>query len=219
MSIPTPDPIDPDHKKKKKTKEEEDYENYFQELSLFLKRPSTQSGKKQQLFKSAQDVLEKVSAIVGDNPQKLSATDLKDLSQILKYTKDSLIDCDDSEKTKKHVTELADLGKRVGKKDSKSWKTLEKCLSIFACAAVVVAGILLSFPTHGAGLLLSDIATMGYDAATKKINVDVTSTDQSEKKALSTSMSQFKEQLVHLKKSEEMRDDKLTPPPKGPRQN
>lgn len=133
-------------------------------LKEFGEPKRVKSDKEQVLLTKAQDTLKQVKAIAGEYPEKLSKNDLKDLNDVLICTHASLKDCHDKEKSTKHAQALTDLAQRVSGKSSKGWKTLGISLLTFACAVLVVVGVLAAIPSGGGSLLLTAIGAAGLSA-------------------------------------------------------
>ena len=166
--------------------------------------PKGKKGKK--LFEQGEEILKQVKLIAGDHPENLSSNDLKVLTDVLMYANALLKVPNNVELSKIHAQELAGLAQQVSGKSSPAWKALGIGLLTFACAALVVVGVLAAIPSGGSSLLLTAVGAAGL-AATISVGAGVAVTGgvgaaaliHGREKGLAKSMSQFKEKLSDMK--------------------
>lgn len=154
---------------------------------------------KQQMYQRGKALLNGINEITkADSDKAVSATDLADLTSILKHSTQAIINPEDS----KNIRTLAGLSKRAASKDSTLWNKIAFGIASLACLAMVAAGVLFAAPTGGLSLMLSAAGVTGL-----KLSADTYSgacAQQSYRK-LSHSLTLFKSYAADGGSSEEER--------------
>lgn len=196
----------------------EEYQVHFKafQVSLeYLESKQTKSEKEKKLLEKGSEILKQIKAIAGDKPEQLASQNLNDLSLVLSSANKGLIESHDVEKSKGNAKHLASLANNVSGKSSPGWKALGIGLLTFACAALVVAGVLAAIPSGGSSLLLAAIGVSGLTAAVGTgagiAAAGITGAaliSHGSEKGLAKSVSQFKEELTKMKSESQLKADK-----------
>lgn len=109
------------------------------------------------------DVLDNIEKIRQQTSE--DASEQQNLGKILYCMQQALKNRTDPQQSQLYAKELANLANLVSGKSSSVWKTLGTSLLVFACAALVVAGVLLAIPSGGISLLLSAIGVAGLTSS------------------------------------------------------
>ena len=109
--------------------------------TLIDKKPPQQNAS---LIERAREVVASVEAIKKTNSK---AKTVDELNLVLGATHDALHDSNDATKTEDHAKRLAKLSEHTLGHESPKWKKLGMALAFFACAALVVVGVLAGIPT------------------------------------------------------------------------
>lgn len=182
--------------------------DYEQSLSTFEEHLARKPPNPKQniLYEKGQVLLQQVKAIAGEDPKQLKSNELNQLTQVLNSANQSLLEANNVEKSKANVRELTHLSHEVSGKSSSKWKALGIGLLTFACAALVVVGILAAIPTGGASLLATVAGAVGL-AATAGIGTGVATAGiagtaaliHGKEKGLASAVSNFKDALSTMK--------------------
>lgn len=152
------------------------------------------------------EVLKQVQAIAKGEPEKLDPRSLSDLTQVLATSNKSLTEASMPEQTQDNAKRLAALSHHVSGKSSPGWKALGLGLLTFACAALVVVGVLAAIPSGGSSLLLTAVgsaglsATIGAGAGVAAAGVaGIITTHHGREQGLAKSVHDFKTALTEIK--------------------
>ncbi|GGI80375.1 hypothetical protein [Legionella impletisoli] len=143
---------------------EEAKKAYHDQLAAFEARLNTLrkelKGNKnnQKLFTQGSMILEQVRDIYQSS--RLSAKEVSDLTWVLSCSNRAISE----PKDEANIRKLAGLSKEVSGHASPKWRKLGAALAIFACVALVVAGVLAAIPSGGTSLLLAVAGGVGLKA-------------------------------------------------------
>ncbi|NSL18190.1 hypothetical protein HRQ65_07320 [Tatlockia micdadei] len=180
----------------------DEYEDYFRQFEENL-RNSTEPL----MICKGNEVIKQVKKIIaGRNPENLDSRSLSDLSLVLFAANKAMRELDDPQKTQENSKRLAALANNVSGKASPKWQALGVALMIFACASLVVVGILAAIPSGGTSLLLSAVGAIGLTASVG-VGAGVGAVGfvgtgmfyLGREKGLAKSVSQFKQSLFYVK--------------------
>lgn len=131
-----------------------------------LNAKTIKEGKeKQHLYEQGQSILKNINTLVANDPSKLDAHSLEQLTEVLANCTTLVISQDPSlAENQESVRCLDGLIQEVSGKKSEVWKALGAGLISFACLAVGTVGVLAAIPTGGGSLLLTAIAATGLSA-------------------------------------------------------
>ncbi len=128
----------------------------------------------------------------------------------------------------KTARKLAGLSKSIPGKGSSALRTLGKGLLVFACLALVTAGVLAAIPSGGSSMLLTAIGAAGLSATTASVagfsavtataTIGAATLNAGKKGELGKSFKDFKSALGEIKKTEEndTEEEQYVNPPKSP---
>ena len=157
-----------------------EYDAKLEKLVKYLSGSSV--DQKAPLMMRAFEVVYTVEAIKSTSPTKAKTID--ELTTVLDATHKALIGSPDSTKTSKNAERLAHISEHTLGHASPKWKALGMALAFFACAVLVVGGVLATIPTGGIGLLLAIAAGGGAMALFNS------------QKGLARSVANFKSELL-----------------------
>lgn len=136
--------------------------HYEQALKAFDEQ--LQQIKNKLLLEQGKKLRKQIVAIRGDELTPLSAREMEQLTHVLIGANKCLAELHKPDDTKRNIKALANLAKEISGNSSTLWKTLGYSLLSFACAALVVVGVLAAISTGGASLLASVIGAIGVSA-------------------------------------------------------
>lgn len=176
--------------------------------------------KKKKFLEKGDEILKHVSDIAGEHPNKLSPRSLYDLNQVLVVANKCLNEMDDPKQTAANAKRLGALSHHISGKSSPGWKKLGGTLLVFACAALVVVGVLAAIPSGGSSLLLAAVGVAGL-AATAGIGSGVALAGiggaaamyHGQEKKLAKSVGLFKKELEALNPKETAAEEFKKPVP------
>lgn len=187
----------------------EEYEDYLSQFAANLEQAQDAL-----LIEKGRKIIEQVKAIAGNTPENLDSRALNDLSQVLFSANNSLIDIDDPQKTQANSKRLAALANHVSGNTSPGWHALGTALLTFACASLVIVGVLAAIPSGGSSLLLSAIGAAGLGASLGVgVGIGVAGVAgagmfyHGREKGLAKSVSQFRQTLFDIKKESQPEDE------------
>ncbi|MCL9683599.1 hypothetical protein [Legionella maioricensis] len=112
------------------------------------------------------EILMQMKAIVPDSAKvkELDPYSLSQLSRVLKYSSKAIDTLDKGGDITPITAKLTSLAHDISGKPSPGWKRLGMGLLMFACIALIVAGVLAAIPTGGSSLILAAMGAAGAGA-------------------------------------------------------
>lgn len=173
-----------------------EYYDHLQQFDKALHAFQTNAKAKRQDFHDrGVMLLHHVQAIAGGDPKSLDSKSLADLSMVLAHATQALNHPGDEHNMRK----LAGLSKVVSGHASPKWQALGLCLLGFACAALVVVGVLAAIPSGGLSLSAAVVGAIGLTAMATGGTV-LAKTNR--EKGLAKEVSHFKSALDLMRKGE-----------------
>ncbi|KTD22164.1 putative esterase with patatin domain [Legionella lansingensis] len=132
-----------------------EFNENLEQFNASLKEVPNNTPKEKTLIAKGNELLVQVDNLTKGDPKSLDSRSLSDLSLVLATANKGLTESHNAEKSKANVKQLASLANHVSGKSSPGWKALGVGLLVFACAVLVVGGVLAAIPSGGSSLLLA----------------------------------------------------------------
>lgn len=136
-------------------KAEAEYNQNLERFEIALREYKNSTGNRLKFYNQGVSLIERMNAITNRRPASVDATTLADLNAVLVYGKLALTHPEDANNIKK----LAGLAQNASEKANR--KEFSETLMMFACLALVVAGVILAIPTGGLSLMASAVGAIG----------------------------------------------------------
>ncbi|WP_173237461.1 hypothetical protein [Legionella antarctica] len=149
-----------------------EYWALYAELKANLLRIKQNNPYTKDLLEQGMEILGHMNAIIpnADKARELDSHSMAQLGRVLRYSSQAIETLDNHGDITPLTIKLTALAQDVSGKSSPDWRKLGRALVVFACLALVVAGVLAAIPTAGSSLIL---ALMGAGAVAGALGLTV----------------------------------------------